>query len=640
LSRVTELSAKLAVSSALMLDDLGGAELVERSAAQIASDVHADRLVAAIARAPVVNKGLADVVVAVLERNPYPLVVGAALLHARTMVLPPESQRRLQHVLLKRIGRRVTALEADMASECLAGAFLLAAAGRISRLAFLSQLEDSRPGEHPLYLRRAARIAGLAWAWDRTPEMRSLLERLTIDHEAGDQALYELAMIHLDEALASNNRDSLLTKLSETAAIFESAIQHSPDFVQAGAMGAILRAVTLFCLNAPSPEVESQLASARRSLGERTLHLDQGAIRAWLRPRIDLETAWYQLSLTLSGLAAALEERSWLRAVPVLERVAAIRRSMIAFMSVEGDTLLRAATERFARSFLANEGLRAHLEAWVQDPAISEDDRLEARGLLQAIELARDAPAGKDSRPVELPTTSGLGQPEVGAEPGPRSRGAINLILGSRYWVTTQKIEEVFASIDVSLADHPDYQGVVRDDIRLLALFVTTFLSHCLDVGSRMSEAMFNFLFDRDGSKPLEIELQRAVYTALRVQVCGFPQHTVVNELPDVAAGRADVAIIRPSWRMVVELKRELDDASRAGIKKYLGQTASYNLTGPRIGILVVLDLCSQKEWALTLQDNCWVESIAGEGDTYPRAVLVFRIPGMRTVPSAARTPS
>jgi hypothetical protein len=180
---------------------------------------------------------------------------------------------------------------------------------------------------------------------------------------------------------------------------------------------------------------------------------------------------------------------------------------------------------------------------------------------------------------------------------------------------------------------------MVRDDMRLLVLFLVQFMSHCLDVSARMSESLFDFLFQRQGSKPLEVELQRALYTSLRLQVFGFPQHTVVNELPDVGAGRADVAIIRPNWRIVIEVKRELDDASREGIRRYIGQAASYELTGPRIGLLVVLDLCSQKDWALTLEDNCWVECVQGDGDAVERLVVVLRVPGMRTVPSRMRTP-
>lgn len=199
--------------------------------------------------------------------------------------------------------------------------------------------------------------------------------------------------------------------------------------------------------------------------------------------------------------------------------------------------------------------------------------------------------------------------------------------------------ERVLDNLLSSLEGHPDFDGKVREDTVLLAFFLIKFLSHCLDVGSRMADRTFAFLFEQPG-QPLEQSLQHALYTCLHMQVFGFPQHTVVTELPDVATGRADIAVIFSTWRNVIEVKRELADASRAGLCAYLGQAASYLLTGPRIGFLVVLDLCSQKGWALTLEDNCWVETIQTASDNVPRKVLVFRIPGCRKTPSSVKTPA
>ncbi|HJW56941.1 MAG TPA: hypothetical protein VJ577_16870 [Burkholderiaceae bacterium] len=198
--------------------------------------------------------------------------------------------------------------------------------------------------------------------------------------------------------------------------------------------------------------------------------------------------------------------------------------------------------------------------------------------------------------------------------------------------------ERILNNLLSSLDGHPHFVGKAREDTVLLVFFLIKFLSHCLDVGSRMADRTFAFLFEQPG-QPLEQALQHALYTCLRLQVFGFPQHTVVNELPDVGTGRADVAVVFPTWRNVIEVKRELADASRAGLRAYLGQAASYLLTGPKIGFLVVLDLCSQKDWALTLEDNCWVETVQTDRDSVARKVLVFRIPGCRKPPSSVKTP-
>lgn len=196
-----------------------------------------------------------------------------------------------------------------------------------------------------------------------------------------------------------------------------------------------------------------------------------------------------------------------------------------------------------------------------------------------------------------------------------------------------------FRAIAEDMETHPDLNGEVRDDARILLAHLIHFLVYCLEVTPSMAKGLFDFLFERDGAKPLEVELQRALWTSLRIQIHGFPQQQILREAADIGAGRADIAIVRPTWRPVIEIKRELADASREGIRKYLGQAASYTLTGPRLGFLVVLDLCSQREWTLPLEDNCWVETVSSPDDSVCRSVVVIRVPGWRKTPSQVSTP-
>lgn len=167
--------------------------------------------------------------------------------------------------------------------------------------------------------------------------------------------------------------------------------------------------------------------------------------------------------------------------------------------------------------------------------------------------------------------------------------------------------------------------------------FLTRFLAHCLDVGRTMAGPLFAFLFSLDES-PLEVELQRAIYTVLQIQG-PMAHHQINSELPDVAAGRADIAIIFPTWRCVIEVKRELENSSRESLKQYLGQTSAYQATQPKIGFLVVLDLCSQINGALSIDENCWLEEIKFKGETEARNVVVIRIPGRRKMPSKVTSP-
>jgi hypothetical protein len=172
---------KLALYQAPNIDQLGGIVEVVRAGADAATDLYADRMIAAIVRGRTLTPALANIIAEVVERNPHPLVLAAAVFEIKDLELPPDCRRRVRRALLEGAERRNTALEADMASERLAGAFLLATAGHLSRFAVLSHLEESQVGEHPSYLRRAAHIAGLAYACDRAPQMRAVLERLAGD---------------------------------------------------------------------------------------------------------------------------------------------------------------------------------------------------------------------------------------------------------------------------------------------------------------------------------------------------------------------------------------------------------------------------------------------------------------------------
>lgn len=622
---------RLEAYEAPTLDDLGGLESVLGGSSALTRSLYADRIVRALSAvdgvltAPAV--GLVD---AILGENTHPFVVAAAAQSVLDLRLAPHDQRRLQRRLLDRAGRRQSPTEALMASECLAGGLLLADLSGASRPAVLAVLDDLGAGDPDVIVQRGARLAGLAWLWAHSPDIEALLRRLSANVDAGGQAQFELALIALDRALAAEARDPLLAGLEVSRRHFDAALQADPEFVEAAALSRALAAIGTFCSD-DDGNFDTMLTEACELTGSRRLELDRSSLRAWLRPRIDAETAWWQLASALRGLSGDLSKRSWLRAVPVLEQIARLRRALVPLATKHGDQLRTTITERIAASFLREEGLRSHLLAWRDDSQTTEADRREASALLEAVDAmaeARDCPRdvspGRDAT-KQLPATRGT-----------RFDGLAAIASLSGF---NAPIERAFLAMDEALQGHPDYCGPVRADARSLIGQLILFLSHCLDVTPNMAKGYFEFLFEADGAKPLEIELQRACWHTLRLQANGFPQHQVLEEVRDIAAGRADIAVIRPGWRMVVEIKRELEDASRGSIRKYLGQIATYELTGPRIGFLVVLDLVSQRGWPLTLEDNCWVEWLQTAGDSVPRMVCVWRVPGARQPPSKTRTP-
>lgn len=607
------------------LADLGGLATLAAVADTLSQSVYADRLVRALAgEGEPLSDQAVDIIDRILAQNPHPFVVAATAQVLLDAPLGSQQQRLLQRRLLQRATVRDTPIACLMASECLAGGFLLADLPGASRPAALAALDEITAGDDPILVRRAALLAGLAWLWGRSSDLEDLLVRLSQNNEAGEQALFELAFIALDRALAAETSATMLQGLEVAARKFSAAADAGPELVEAAALSQVLLATTKFCSDSQDG-LEPMLAQAVDAAATRHRELDRQALRSWLRPRLDVEAAWWSLASSLKGLSLQLAQPSWLRAVPVLEQIARLRRAMVPLASPGGDVLRRSITDTLALSFLRQEGLRSHLTAWRDDKSTSEADRSEASALLEAIaELSsvRSAPEGASAAPSTAQEQQLAGLISLSAPLG-----------------FTGALERAYLAMDGAVDGHVDYVGEMRSDVGALITYLTLFLGHCLDMTPAMAKGGFEFLFADGRAKPLEEELQRACWHFLRLQAHGFPHHQIIRELNDVGGGRADIAIVRPQHRLVIEIKRELADASREGISKYLGQTAAYELTGPRIGFLVVLDLVSQRGWPLTLEDNCWVEQVQAPNDTVPRTVCVWRIPGARRTPSAITTP-
>ncbi len=580
------------------------------------------------------RQDLVCVVFRVLAENAHPLVLAAASQHVAKGRFSPENVRQAQRILISRIAKRKTSIEADIASESLAGAFLLAAIEGGSKPALVAALDEVQADDPPILVRRVSKLAGLAWLWRQSADLTDILNRLASSDDAGEQALYELAVIALDNALSQPTEVMLRCGLHKAADLFGAAVCADPDLTEAVAFFHAVHAIIQFCESEPPSIIESSILAAQSAASERALELDNISLRDWLRPSVDAEIAWCELSNCLQGISERLEERSWLRAVPVLQQLGRLRRALIAVAGPPGDVLRAAVTSRIADGLVAKDGLRAHVRSWAKDSNSNDEDREHARALLRAIEAADHRTPGKAEGLVgdEAPSNPDNAQPQELVE-------LMRLMEVRDFSSLTGKTEETFLALHTGLKHHSDYKGSVRRDTLILTSYLLLYAVNCLDATSTMADVAFGFLRDSNTTKPLEIELQKSLWTFLRLQIHGFPPHQVIREVPDIASGRADISIIRPDWQLVLELKRELKDASREGIRKYLGQAAAYQLTGPRIGFLVVLDLCSQRDWRLTLEDNCWVERVASQADSHPRIIVVLRIAGSRRLPSETRTP-
>jgi len=107
-------------------------------------------------------------------------------------------------------------------------------------------------------------------------------------------------------------------------------------------------------------------------------------------------------------------------------------------------------------------------------------------------------------------------------------------------------------------------------------------------------------------------------------------------EPTNLGGGRADVALKATGERMVIEIKREMDDASFDSLAShYAGQTTDYQNVSIRLGFLLVLDLTAPKlEGTPHIRSLMQCRSIQRLGETEPRHVVIVKVPGRRYLPS------
>jgi hypothetical protein len=131
---------------------------------------------------------------------------------------------------------------------------------------------------------------------------------------------------------------------------------------------------------------------------------------------------------------------------------------------------------------------------------------------------------------------------------------------------------------------------------------------------------------------PLEDSLQRDLYDYLT----GFlnsGNHSI--EKSDIASGRVDIFITADGFRFIIEVKRELTNASFENLKEsYASQATEYQNTNIRLSILLVLDLTDKKNGVAHVTDQVRAYSIKRPGEQSQRGLVIIRVPGNKLPPS------
>lgn len=106
-------------------------------------------------------------------------------------------------------------------------------------------------------------------------------------------------------------------------------------------------------------------------------------------------------------------------------------------------------------------------------------------------------------------------------------------------------------------------------------------------------------------------------------------------EQSDVAGGRADIVVDHLGVRLVIEVKREDEDASHERLRtRYGAQASEYSNTNARIGFLLVLDRSRTDGTSGDIEEKFSVQTVTKAGDKEPRTLVLAVMPGKRKRPS------
>lgn len=560
--------------------------------------------------------------------------------------------RSLAGALAERVEatRLVEGLQAYSYLEALTRLGLTDDTGRFRALGVLSTvtLDDS-----PEFLERLPRLVGLALEQWGEASLEDLLTTLLELPDARTDALFELGQATLRSALEGATLEAVLRGLLEARSRFEAVEAAEEAREDATIFRCALDVVLAFV--SESARVSSEASAAAETLsaavGRRAAYSTRAALGGWATPRRLAEAEWFALANTLNDASGQLGRASWQTPVETLSRVLAAYQASRSLTVVSSDGVRRVLEPTVRTAFVKREGLLEHLRAALEAGDVPDAQLDTAQELLDAVASGGD-PGGGDAMGKVWAAAPALAA-ELGIDAGPGAAEglarAIEVAPDVVSWMNRQAeararavarsadpvVDELLALVLEGLADCQDLTGTVREEFVELAAAVLRFAADRADASRESWSQDIAYLFPPSASEGQFTEdyLQKDVYTWL----CNSGLRPFARlEERDIAAGRADVTLTR-RHRFVIEVKRELSDASReALLAAYGGQAAAYTLAGPRVSLALVLDLTDHSRGVPSLRSSVWVDEVDAGGET--RHVVTIVVRGNRPTPRQTRT--
>jgi hypothetical protein len=628
--------------------DLGGLGAIVEGSSTVATSPLAGEVLAAVLREP----GLANGDDALRWRTAVGNLVRGAVTDTVLveMIDAAHACESLPEIVAEEIFmallQKATSISGEISgyarAVALEGAFRFALSNRRRQFRLLDALLSITLADGPEYLPYAAKILGVAHSYWREDELVNVLTGLVDCEEAAYEATFELGMAALTSALDEPHRETAARLFGEALRWFRKAQvlrEHAPEallYVES------LTLLTDFEGHGTKPELAARSRSIHQAAFELLAWHTDDSSPAWLGARHLQASCWNSLASVLISLVDSLDEVSWWEPAVVIE-------SQVLAAYSAGRTVLKRNREGYLETLLrprieASIGGREGHAYLVRRWALQNQQHAlipEAHALLTGIERAMSPAVEVPRHPFEAgtvwaPVAAVLSQARCSLETEHRVKELIaNAFTSSLENLSGTEID-IFDHCRSAVEKHPDHRNNVRGAklFDTVLLWTVRFLKNRLEM-TKKDDATVAYLFESaDGTLPLESALQDDYFRWLATQTAAGE-----IEATNLGSGRADVALKTTGERIVIEVKRELQDASFDALtKSYAGQTSDYQNVSIRLGFLLVLDLTEAKR-AGTPHMRSLVEcrSVLRAGEDAPRYVVIVKVPGRRYTPHAVR---
>jgi hypothetical protein len=485
------------------------------------------------------------------------------------------------------------ALTRGIAAE---GSFRWAVSNRRWQLRLLDFLLGVSVTEAPEFVRRIAKLSGVAHSHWHESELLGKLTEFTESSEAATDASFELGMASLMDGIDADGPGVALSSFEGAKGWFEKSLSHSEVNPEAQLFLDCLNLLTAYQSAVDRQIFTDTLNRISTSAFELSAWFDTQDSPSWLGTR-RLETVyWNQLALAMEGLLDHLDEASWWEPAAVIEQhvLAVYGANRVILQRGPDGTINSLLRPRITASLARYRGQAHQLKIWLHKNSTHEW-AAEAQHLLTEVERTAsgtDLPVNPSDAAVEQPSIAAL----IDKRHLPEStKNTLLQVVGNAISVHVDNLTG--AEIDIiedaiqNAGHHPDYQTNPHAQrlFDTVLLWVVRFLFNRLEV-TKADDPTVEYLFQRaDGSNVTEDALQADFFRLLTTNAAGSDL-----EPTNLGGGRADVRLKSSSERVVIEVKRELGGSSFDALAaSYQAQTTDYQNVSVRLGFLLVLDLAN-----------------------------------------------